>query len=177
MIGTRRTMSLAICGALVETLAYAQVSLPRVEVTAVPASIRVLAGTEVLAAIRVRLPPGVHVNSNTPNNSSLIPTVLSVDASSSISVTEITYPKSIEFRQRASSLVLDVYERDFRIGFRVRVARTREPGVVRLNTRLRYQACDDSLCYPPRTISTPMTFRIVPLPLPPLAPTARPIRF
>jgi thiol:disulfide interchange protein len=49
-----------------------------------------------------------------------------------------------------------VFEREFAIGVQFEVAESAKPGPLDVPGQLRYQACDDKLCYPP--VTTPVTF-------------------
>ena len=55
-----------------------------------------------------------------------------------------------------------MYEREFAIGVRLNVAAGMAPGEINVPARLRYQACDDKLCYIPATATTGWTLRVLP---------------
>jgi cytochrome c biogenesis protein CcdA/thiol-disulfide isomerase/thioredoxin len=109
----------------------------------------------------VRLPEGLHVNSNTPRDPSLIPVVLSIEPPPGISVTEIVYPEPTDLVQQGADQPLAVYEREFAIGIQLAVADDVQAGDIVVPARLRYQACDERVCYIPATASTGWTLRIV----------------
>ncbi|MBI2186470.1 MAG: thioredoxin family protein [Acidobacteria bacterium] len=113
-------------------------------------------------ALRVVLPEGLHVNSNQPKDPSLIPIVLTVDPPAGVSVAEIVYPEATDLVQQGADQPLAVYERDFVIGVRLSVAPDTAPGQIAVAARLRYQACDERVCYLPATVSTSWPLRIVP---------------
>ncbi len=135
---------------------------PTAEVTSLLAADGVRPGTSVHAAIQVSLPEGLHVNSNTPRDPFLIPIVLSIDSPAGVSVEEIVYPEATDLVQQGADLPLAVYEREFVIGVRLNVAGDVQPGEITVPARLRYQACDERLCYIPATVSTGWTLKIVP---------------
>lgn len=135
---------------------------PTAEVTPLLAADGVQPGTGVRAAIRVRLPEGLHVNSNKPRDPSLIPVVLSIDPPAGVSVEEIVYPKAIDLVQQGADQPLAVYEREFVIGVQLHVVADVQPGEIVVSARLRYQACDERLCYIPATSSSGWTLKIVP---------------
>ena len=119
-------------------------------------------GSSVRAAIQVRLPEGLHVNSNKPRDPSLIPVVLSIEPPTGISVTEIVYPEPTDLVQQGADQPLAVYEREFVIGIQLAIADDVQAGDIVVPARLRYQACDERVCYIPATASTGWTLRILP---------------
>lgn len=128
----------------------------------------VISGSAAFVAVRVTLPEGFHVNSNKPRDPALIPIVLTVDPPESISVAEIVYPMPTDLVQQGVPEPLAVYEREFAIGVRLEVPPGTPSGNVVVPARLRYQACDDKVCYIPATAATSWTLRVLP-------PGARPI--
>jgi cytochrome c biogenesis protein CcdA len=119
-------------------------------------------GTVMRAAILVRLPEGLHTNANQPRDPSLIPIVLSVDAPTGISVEEIVYPEPTDLVQEGVPEPLAVYEREFLIGVQLRLTDELPLGTVMVPGSLRYQACDERVCYIPTTVPTSWTFAVVP---------------
>ena len=142
--------------------ALAQGRSLRAEVTPIVGSDAVHAGTDVRAALQVRLAEGLHVQSDTPRDPSLIPTLLTVEPPLGISVTEIVYPASSDLRQAGVNEPLAVFDREFAIGLRLTVGRDVPPGDIIVPARLRYQACNDTLCFAPATADTHWTVRVVP---------------
>ena len=76
----RRAVSGTAALALAVAGVSAQIVRPRAELTPVVESTDVKAGTTVKVSLKVRLPKDVHVQSNTPRDQSLIPTVLTIAA-------------------------------------------------------------------------------------------------
>jgi len=134
----------------------------RADLTPVVETDGVHPGTAVRVAVRVRLPEGFHVNSNQPRDPTLIPIVLSVEPPNGITVAEIVYPEPTDLRQAGADQPLSVFERDFAIGLRLELAGDLAPGEIVVPARLRYQACDETLCYLPATATTSWVLRVVP---------------
>jgi cytochrome c biogenesis protein CcdA len=132
------------------------------EIVPVVESDGVRAGTTVRAALQVTLPEGFHVQSNAPRDPSLIATELAVESVSGIHATEIVFPKAIDFVQEGLPEPLLVFERQFTIGVRLAIPADAPAGMVTLPARLRYQACDDSVCFAPASAATEWTLRVVP---------------
>ncbi|MGE0363405.1 MAG: thioredoxin family protein [Vicinamibacterales bacterium] len=142
--------------------ALAQLKRIPAEIVPVVESDGVRAGTTVRAALQVTLPEGFHVQSNKPRDASLIATELAVESVSGIHATEIVFPPAIDFVQEGLPEPLLVFERQFTIGVRLAIPADAPAGVVTLPARLRYQACDDSVCFAPANAAAAWTLRIVP---------------
>jgi thiol:disulfide interchange protein len=117
-------------------------------------------GAPVRAALRVRIPERFHVQSDAPRDPALIPTVLTVDTPEGISVEELVFPQASEFEQIGQAQKLLVFEHEFTIGVQLNVSKTAPAGVIEVPGRLRYQACDDRLCYAPVTADVRWTLTI-----------------
>ena len=144
-------------------VAHAQLRSIKAELTAIVESDGVHAGKTIRAALQVRLPKGFHVQSNKPRDPLLIPTVLDVgDAPAGVSPTEIVFPAPTDLTQIGQSQPLAVFEEDFAIGVQMELAGNLPPGEVIVPLRLRYQACDETICYGPVTADARWTLRIVP---------------
>ena len=121
-----------------------------------------LAGSTVRAALQVQLDAGFHVNSHTPLEDFLIPTELRLDLPEGIAVTEIAYPEAGLLEQVGADTPLAVFEERFAIGATLVLAEQLPPGIYTLPGTLRYQACDETMCYLPANADVTWTLRIVP---------------
>jgi cytochrome c biogenesis protein CcdA len=143
-------------------VARAQVSGVRADLIPIVETDAAHAGTTVRAALQVRLPEGFHVNSNEPRDPALIPIRLSVDPPAGVTVTEVVYPNPIDLQQQGVNQPLSVFEREFAIGVRLELASDLPPEEIAVPATLRYQACDETVCYFPVTAATGWTLRVVP---------------
>ncbi|MGE3844405.1 MAG: protein-disulfide reductase DsbD family protein, partial [Vicinamibacterales bacterium] len=57
---------------------------------------------------------------------------------------------------------LAVFEHEFVIGVRLAVSKNATPGPLAVPWRLRFQACDDTMCFAPATLSDTITINVVP---------------
>jgi len=116
------------------------------------------AGKRTLVELHFQVGEGFHVNSHTPKSELLIPTNLTITSADGITVAQPAYPagKPYSFSFDPTDK-LDVYSGSFLIKLPV----TASAGAHALTGTLRYQACDNAACYPPRTlaISIPITAR------------------
>lgn len=119
------------------------------------------AGASVRTALQVRLPDRFHVQSDAPRDPTLIPTVLTIDPPNGVTVAEIVFPEATDFAQIGQAEPLAVFEQEFAIGVRLDVAPGAPLGPVNVPAKLRYQACDERLCYPPITADVHWPLTIV----------------
>jgi thiol:disulfide interchange protein DsbD len=156
-----RTAAAAVVLLLAPGVAAAQLRGIKAELTPLVAS-DASTGSSVTAALQVRLPKELHVQSNKPRDPSLIPTVLTIDAPAGIAVGEIVFPAAVDLEQAGQPEPLAVFGSEFAIGVRFDVSREASQGPIDIPARLRYQACDENLCYAPATATVRWTLNVVP---------------
>jgi hypothetical protein len=114
---------------------------------------------QTMVELDFRVPSGYHVNSNTPRSEFLIPTALKMELPTDIILGKIEYPagedRSFPFSPDEK---LSVYSGDFSIGLGVHPLKSVVPGKYVMHGVLRYQACDNAACYPPKTL--PVSFEV-----------------
>jgi hypothetical protein len=115
------------------------------------AKITVKRGGTAEAKLSVKLQPGFHVNSNTPSESYLIPLRLTW-AAGPLESTAVTFPKPTMEKYEFSEKPLSVFTGNFAIGTKFKAAPTASPGPAYVSGKLRYQACNDKACFPPKTV-------------------------
>lgn len=114
-------------------------------------AITVPAGKPEFVELRFHVDQGFHINSHTPMDDLLIPTVLKLDVAPGVNVLSEEYQKGSAFRLSvggAPGETLDVYQGDFRVNVRLVVPK----GASTLTGTLHYQACDNTACFPPKTL-------------------------
>ena len=118
-----------------------------------PEQVRVTAGKTSPVALHFRIAPGLHINSHTPPDQYLIGTEFTLPEASGVRLDGADYPAGTDFRPDADpSMKLDVYTGEFTI--QARIVATRGNHLVEAS--LRYQACDQNACMPPKTITVPI---------------------
>ncbi len=120
------------------------------------------AGATARLAMRVVLDKSLHVQSNTPSDPGFIATVLTVDPPAGVTVDELVYPAATALTQFGQPEPLSVYGHDFVIGVQVTLAPNVAPGTLVISARLRYQACNDTVCFRPLTEAVPWIVEVVP---------------
>lgn len=114
------------------------------------------AGDAVRLALRVTLPEGLHAQSNKPKDELLIPTTLTFEPGGSIAPEEVVFPAADDFKLETGDVLL-VFERTFVVGIAARV-NAAVSGTATLSARLRYQPCNNVMCFRPVTV--PVTWTI-----------------
>jgi cytochrome c biogenesis protein CcdA len=131
-----------------------------VEITPLVSSSGVTPGGHLRVALDVKLPEGFHVQSNAPRDPTLIPTTLAVAAVDHVSAIEVVFPPAQDFTQEGSAQPLAVFERNFVIGLELSVDRDAPAGTITVPAVLRYQTCDDKVCFKPVNANVAWTFRV-----------------
>jgi DsbC/DsbD-like thiol-disulfide interchange protein len=116
-----------------------------------PGKLSVPRGGEVTGSLKLQLQPGYHVNSDKPNEEYLIPIRLTWD-SAAVETVSVHYPKPAMEKSDFSDKPLSVFSGSFEILTKFRRAAKASPGPGFLNGKLRYQACNDKMCLPPKTL-------------------------
>ncbi len=155
-----RPAALAALCLLLPVALHAQGRPPRAQVTPIVERDTVAAGGAARVALRVLLPEGLHANSNKPRDPSLIPTILTITPPSGVTVEEIVYPEAEDLVQKGADQPLLVFEREFFIGVALRLAPGVAAGDLAIPARLRYQACDEAICYLPASAPVEWTLRV-----------------
>ena len=110
------------------------------------------AGATIDLAVRVTLPDDLHSQSNKPKDEGLVPTTLTFEPSANVTPKEVVFPPAREFTLETGDILL-VFEREFIIGARVAIASSAAPGSsITINARLRYQPCNNTMCFRPVTV-------------------------
>ncbi|HTW58942.1 MAG TPA: protein-disulfide reductase DsbD domain-containing protein [Terriglobales bacterium] len=114
---------------------------------------------ETMVDLNFRVASGFHVNSNTPKSEFLIPTALRMDLPTDIVLGKIEYPpgKDLTFPFSPDE-TLNVYSGDFTITVAVHPLHSVVPGKYVMHGLLRYQACDNAQCFPPKNL--PVSFEV-----------------
>ncbi|MEO7276227.1 MAG: thioredoxin family protein [Vicinamibacterales bacterium] len=135
---------------------------PRPDVLPFTAADGVAAGGVTQLAVQVRLPEGLHVQSDQPRDPALIPTVLSVDVPAGVTTRHQVFPEATDFAQDGQAQPLKVFDHAFVAGAEVALDASVAPGPLVIPGRLRYQACDDKVCYAPQTAWFQWALQVLP---------------
>ena len=109
--------------------------------------------------LQFRVVRGFHINSNQPKQEYLKKTELRLDPPTDIIVGKITYPDGVDRSfPFAPDEKLNVYSGDFAIDVIVRPLKSVLPAKYAFHGFLKYQACDNAACYPPKQL--PVSFEV-----------------
>ena len=142
--------------------AFAQISnaptTPTVTVAPI-APVTIERGKAGTFSVDVRIAAGFHINSNKPKDEYLIPTTLKMDPPSDVVITLIKYPQGEDLAFPFSpDQKINVYSGDITIHGVIKAMSTSGTGTYRVHGALKYQACDNAACYPPKSV--PLQFEV-----------------
>jgi Disulphide bond corrector protein DsbC len=115
--------------------------------------------SKVEAKLSVTLQEGFHVNSNKPSEDYLIPLRLTW-TSGPLEAGEILYPPAKMEKYAFSEKPLSVFTGNFQLTARFQAPATAPTGPATMVGRLRYQACNDRACFPPRNVEVKLPVEI-----------------
>jgi Disulphide bond corrector protein DsbC len=112
-----------------------------------PQQATLAAGSAQIVNLHFRVANGLHINSHTPRQKSLIRTELMVVEPAGVKIAAVDFPDGTDFAFPADpSQKLSIYSGEFVLKMHVAA----QPGNHLIQGVLRYQACDNSTCFPPR---------------------------
>jgi hypothetical protein len=156
----RRARALPLAALLLAGFGLAQGFGDKPPVVMAPVgNVQVKAGATKGVNLDFRIGSEFHINSHTPKSPLLIPTVLTLMAPADVKIAYVKYPAGQDMSFPFSpDEKLSVYSGDFSIDAVVKAPANVPPGTYPVGGSLRFQACDHSACYPPRSI--PVQFQV-----------------
>ncbi len=132
-------------------LAAVAVTVTAAVATTPPVVTAKLTASPVLATVTAEIAAGWHINSHTPTDDYLIPTILTVTPPAGMQAGAVEYPTAVT-RQLSfgGTKQLALYEGALR--FRAPLSGVPAESGQPVRATLRYQACDDERCLPPATL-------------------------
>lgn len=121
-------------------------------VSATVSPVEISAGGSGEAIVRVTVQSGYHINANPPTYHYLKATELELAGTDALSVGFIRYPESLTKKFAFAEKPLAVYEGGTSLKVFLKAAKSAKQGKQSLSGKLRIQACDDRVCYPPGAI-------------------------
>lgn len=116
-------------------------------------------GGAVKGNIVMNIPSGLHVNSSRPNTEYAIPTVVNLSAPG-VKIGTVMYPRGTNRKFEFSDDTLNVYENRAVFNFNVAVPANYKGNTVKVRAVVRYQACTEQVCYPPKNKEITLTARV-----------------
>ena len=156
---TRRLIASGLFLLAIPLFALAQGGKQPSVIMAPVGNVQVRAGGSSNVELDFRIGSDFHINSHTPKSELLIPTVLKFGSQEPLAVADVKYPPGEEMSFAFSpNEKLSVYSGDFSVDVVLKAPANAAPGTYPVRGELRFQACDRSACYPPRTI--PVQFQV-----------------
>ncbi len=135
-------------------------SAPNIAVNGMLSQANTQRGRAVRGTISMDIPSGYHVNSNRPLEKFLIATQLQIEAPQGIRVGPIIYPRPLLRSLKFSKSKVSVFEGHTIMRFSVNVPGSFTGNSAELKARLRFQSCNDDLCFPPQTREVQMSLNV-----------------
>jgi cytochrome c biogenesis DsbD-like protein len=126
-------------------------SAPNIGVNGSLSANKIQRGRTVQAKVVMDIPSGYHVNSSRPLEKFLIATQIKIEAPKGIRVGPVSYPRAILRSFKFSKNRVSVYEGRATMRFNITVPRDVPTGSKEIKVRLRYQSCNDELCFQPQS--------------------------
>lgn len=137
------------------------VAQPDIRVNAFLSADKAQRGRSVQAAVVMEIPGGFHVNSNRPLGKFAIPTTIKVEAPGGIRVGAVAYPRAVVRQFKFAEERLAVYEGRAVMRFNVTVPASFQTGETQLRMRVRFQSCNDEVCFQPVTRDITLPLNVV----------------
>lgn len=116
-------------------------------------------GASAEVKVTATLNEGFHANSHTPSDDTLIPLKLTWDAGSLVAG-NIAYPKPMMEKYAFSDQPLSVVTGTFAISTKFTTAPDGKSGASVMTGKLRYQACSNNACFPPKNVPVTLSVTI-----------------
>lgn len=153
---------------LIPTDAKSEVTGRQLTLKASASNAKVSDGEHVVLVLEVELYPGMHVYA--PGVEGYIPVDWKMQESAAAAAGQPTYPKSEKLYLKAIDETVPAYRNHFRITREITIAQEDKlkpaldsSGRFTVDGSLRYQACDDRVCYIPQTLKLQWSFQYEPL--------------
>jgi DsbC/DsbD-like thiol-disulfide interchange protein len=130
-----------------------------VKVTATPSKERVAAGEQFEVRVRLEIAKGWHINSHEPIQDFLIPTSVTITGALPISAGRVVYPRGEELDFVGETLL--VYSGAIDLTAPLTIGAEAAPGAAAIPLRVRFQACDDTVCLSPETLELGVAVEVV----------------
>lgn len=123
-------------------------------------AVRAKVGATVKVTISVQVDSGFHVNSNKPADPYLIPLRLTWNPGV-LESAAVTFPKPNLENYGFSAKPVSVFTGNFDLVTRFKTVAGATPGPGVIAGKLHYQACNETMCLPPKTIEVTLPVEIV----------------
>jgi len=119
----------------------------------------IMKGKAAHGAVTISIPAGLHVNSNRPSSQYAIPTTVKLNASG-IKLGIVSYPRGTNRKFEFTETPINVYEGTVKFPFTVTVPASFAGDTVHVRATVKYQACTNEVCYPPKSKEITITAKM-----------------
>jgi DsbC/DsbD-like thiol-disulfide interchange protein len=116
-------------------------------------------GEAARASVIIDIPAGLHVNSSRPNSQYAIATTVRVNGTG-VKTSGVRYPAGHNRKFSFSEVAINVYEGHTTFPFTVTIPKNFKGDVVKIHAVVKYQACTNEVCYPPKTKDITFTAKV-----------------
>lgn len=110
---------------------------------------RLKAGEAGMVVVEASIRAGFHVQANPASMPTLIPTKVTLPSAQGIEVGRPVYPKSEDYKIAGLKTAVATYSGKIEFQVPLTATSAATPGKKELDGDIRYQACDDKVCFPP----------------------------
>jgi hypothetical protein len=125
-----------------------------------PVGVVVKKGATIDVKLSATLNEGFHLNSHTPTEDYLIPLTLKWEGP--LEEVDTVYPKPQMEKYSFDDKPLSVLTGQFPLVTKFKAPASAAPGPVTLNGKVRYQACNNTMCFAPKTVPVTLTVQVLP---------------
>jgi len=117
-------------------------------------------GKKIEVEIPIQIGAEYHIQANPASAPRLIPTTIEIEGAEGIEVGKPVYPKGNVYRQQGSVETISVYSGDIKIKIPLSVKPAGKPGEYVLKGKLRYQACNEKICFFPTSLPVEIPLQV-----------------
>jgi DsbC/DsbD-like thiol-disulfide interchange protein len=121
--------------------------------------LRASSSAEIVLELKVK--EGFHVQANPASKPNLIATKVDLTAAREVEVGKAIYPKAKPYKVAGLDTMVGTYDKRFDVKIPVQATAKITPGTVVLEGRIKYQACDDKVCFPPTIAKFTASIKVV----------------
>ena len=140
-----------VMGSLYSAATATVFAQPNISINGSISPAKTVRGRTARAMVVIDIPRGYHVHSNKPLEKFLIATHLQVEAPHGIRVGPVSYPRALLRNLKFSRNKVAVYEGRVTMRFTLAVPQNFAKGSAEIKGKVRYQSCNDEVCFPPQT--------------------------
>jgi hypothetical protein len=135
-------------------------SPPNISVNGSLTSDKVRRGQTVRGTVTMDIPSGYHTHSNRPLEKFLIATILQFETPAGVRVGPVSYPRPLLRTFKFSKSKVSVFEGRATMRFNVTIPPNYNGNSAEVKGRLRFQSCNDELCFRPETREVKMWINV-----------------